>query len=153
MTLVLARHPLCDLSRAQHDGVARHIARQDDALFVHRNLKVFARKELLERLLERRHAGIDHDVVLTAVVSTPDNQADRSGALAVDQHFARLNDGCIGNSRIRDGNSRHVERCVEHRRTAGRQDHPLETAFVVRLRCGSISLLRRNRRTDEADKQ
>ena len=149
----LARHPLCDFARAQHDGVARHMARQDDALVVHRNLKVLAWKELLERLLERRHAGIDHDVVLTALVSAPDDQADRSGALAVDQHLARLNDGCIGNSRIRDGDARDVEWRVEHRRTAGRQDHPLETAGVGRLRGGSISLLRRNRRHHEAHKR
>ena len=67
----LARHRLGDFARAQHDGVARHAARQDDALVVHRDADVLAREELLKRLLERRHAGIDHDVVLTPLVLHP----------------------------------------------------------------------------------
>ena len=58
----LARHPIGDLAGAQHDGVARHAAGEDDALVVHRDADVLAREELLERLLKRRHAGIDHDV-------------------------------------------------------------------------------------------
>ena len=71
ITPVLARHPVGDLAGAQHDGVARHAAREDDALVVHRDPDVFAREELLKRLLERRHAGIDHDVVLTALAAHP----------------------------------------------------------------------------------
>ena len=143
----LARHPLGDLARAQHHGVARHVAGQDDALVVHRDANVLARKELLKRLLERRHAGIDHDVVLTPLVSAPHDQADRAGALAVDQHLARLDDDRIGDRRIRHGDARDVERRVEHRRAAGRQDDPLETAGVGRLRGRpAAGILRRNRR-------
>ena len=67
----LARHPVGDLTGAEHDGVARHAAREDDALVVHRHPDVLTREELLKRLLQRRHAGIDHDVVLAALLSHP----------------------------------------------------------------------------------
>ena len=135
----LARHPVGNLAGAQHDGVARHAAREDDALVVHRHPDVFARKELLERLLKRRHAGIDHDVVLAALVCAPHDQADRAGALAVDQHLARLDDHRIGDRRVRHRDARDVERRAEHRRAAGRQDDPLEAAAVGRLRGGRCS--------------
>ena len=67
-------------------------------------------KSCLKRLLERRHAGIDHDVVLAAVVSAPHDQADRARALAVDQDLARLDDDGVGDRRVRDGDARDVER-------------------------------------------
>ena len=67
----LARHAVGDLAGAQHDGVARHAAGEDDALVVHRDPDVFAGEELLERLLKRRHAGIDHDVGTDGARSRP----------------------------------------------------------------------------------
>ena len=160
-TPVLARHPVGDLAGAQHDGVARHAAREDDALVVHRHPDVLAREELLKRLLKRRHAGIDHDVVLAALLCAPHDQADRSGALAVDQHLARLDDDRIGDRRVRHRDARDVERRAEHRRAAGRQDDPLEAAAVGRLRggrgrqpaepsCAAIGEPRRQTRTEPA---
>ena len=47
------------------------------------------------------------------------------GALAVDQHLARLHDDGVGHGRIRDRDARDVEVDVkDHRRSSGRQRHP-----------------------------
>ena len=97
MTFAAPLVPAGNLAGAQHDGVARHLPRQDDRFLVDRDPDVFAGKQLIERLLQRGHAGIDDDVVLRALRAAPDDQADGAGALAVDQHLPRLHDDRVGN--------------------------------------------------------
>ena len=46
---------------------------------------------------------------MPAVSGAPDDQADGSGALAVDQHLARPDDDRVGNLRIGDRDARDVE--------------------------------------------
>ena len=61
-----------------------------------------------------------------ASAGAPDDQADRAGALAVDQHLARLHDDRVGDRRVRDRDARDVEVGRQHRRAAGRQHDALE---------------------------
>ena len=68
-----------------------------------------AREKRLQVLLQRGDAAIDDDVVVPPLGGAPDDQADRAGALAVDQHFARPDDDGVGDLRVGDGDPRDVE--------------------------------------------
>ena len=69
--LELARAGAGDLGGAQHDRIARHTARQDQGLVVHRHANVFTGEQRLQLLLEHQHAGVDDDVILHAACHRP----------------------------------------------------------------------------------
>jgi hypothetical protein len=81
-------------------------------------MKVLARKERLKALFERADRRLHDDIVLSPFGRSPDNQADCTGRLAVDQHFSRLDDDRIGNRRIGHGDSNNLKICQKHSRPA-----------------------------------
>ena len=138
-------------------GVARHVARQDDRLVGDADLDVFARKEHLELVLQRRRRRIDGDRRTAAASAAPDDQADRAGGLAVDQDFARLDHRRVGDRRIGDRDARDRSRsCTtvdppDRRRItltgAARRASRIRPARLGGCRrCGSIARPGRGRR-------
>ena len=97
-------------------------------------------KQLLQRLLQRRDAGIDDDVVLLAPAGAPDDQADGAGAPAVDQHLARLHHDGVGDRRIGDGDAGDVEVGRQHHRPAGGEH---QHAIAIDARPGVVGRGRR----------
>ena len=110
----------------EHHRVGRDLAGQDHGVVVHRDPDVLAGKSMLQRLLQRRHAGIDDDVVLLAPADAPHDQAHRPGAAAVDQHLARLDDDGVRDLRIGDRDAGDVVGRGQHHRPArGEHQHAI----------------------------
>ena len=88
---------------------ARDLTRKDDGLVADSDGDVFAGEQRVQMLLERGDRRFDDDVVLSGAGGRPDDQADGSRLLPIDEDLTRRDDDRVGNLGVRDGDSRDVE--------------------------------------------